>query len=62
MERSTPDIRRKNKNRYTEIDINIGKSTMGPVQTKIQNELDKMEWAFGHDEIIKKLIKELGLD
>lgn len=48
MERSTPDIRRKNKNRYTEIDINIGKSTMGPVQTKIQNELDKMEWAPGY--------------
>ncbi len=47
-ERATPEIRRKNKNRYTEIDINIGKSTMGPVQKKIQSELNKIEWASGY--------------
>ena len=47
-ERATPDIRREDKNRYTEIDINIGKSTMGPVQAKIQSELDKIDWAAGY--------------
>ena len=46
--RATPEIRRENKNRYTEIDINIGKSTMGPVQAKIQSELDKIDWAPGY--------------
>lgn len=46
--RATPEIRRKNKNRYTEIDINIGKSTMGPVQQKIQVELNKIDWASGY--------------
>lgn len=48
MERATPDIRRQNKNRLTEIDINIGKSTMGPVQAKIQAELDNMDWEYGY--------------
>ena len=47
-ERATPEIRRQNKNRYTEIDINIGKSTMGPVQQKIQSELNKIDWAAGY--------------
>ncbi|MDW3024884.1 MAG: efflux RND transporter permease subunit [Alphaproteobacteria bacterium] len=47
-ERATPDIRRQNKNRLTEIDINIGKSTMGPVQAKIQSELDKIDWEYGY--------------
>ena len=47
MARATPDIRRQNKNRLTEIDINIGKSTMGPVQSKIQSELDKIDWEYG---------------
>ncbi|MDW2994852.1 MAG: efflux RND transporter permease subunit [Alphaproteobacteria bacterium] len=47
-ELSTPDIRRQNKNRLTEIDINIGKSTMGPVQAKIQSELDKLDWQNGY--------------
>ncbi len=45
---ATPDIIRIDKNRITEIDINIGKSTMGPVQAKIQAELDKMEWQPGY--------------
>ena len=48
MERATPDIRRMDKNRLTEIDINIGKSTMGPVQSKIQSELDKIDWEYGY--------------
>ena len=45
---ATPDIRREDKNRLTEVDINIGKSTMGVVQAKIQNELDKMQWETGY--------------
>ena len=45
---ATSDIRREDKNRYTEIDINIGKSTMGPVQAKIQSELDKIDWENGY--------------
>lgn len=45
---ATPDIRRENKNRLTEVDINIGKSTMGVVQTKIQAEIDKMDWEPGY--------------
>ena len=45
---ATPDIRRKSKNRLTEIDINIGKSTMGPVQAKIQSTLNKIDWEDGY--------------
>ena len=45
---ATPDIRREDKNRLTEIDINIGKSTMGPVQAKIQSELNKIDWEYGY--------------
>ena len=48
MVRATPDIRRQDKNRLTEIDINIGKSTMGPVQAKIQAELDNIDWEYGY--------------
>lgn len=46
--RATPNINRIDKNRLTEIDVNIGKSTMGPVQAKIQAEIDKVEWEFGY--------------
>jgi len=45
---ATPNINRLDKNRITEIDINIGKSTMGPVQQKIQAGLDAMEWETGY--------------
>lgn len=45
---ATPDIRRLDKNRITEIDINIGKSTMGPVQAKITSVLKKMDWQPGY--------------
>lgn len=45
---ATPNINRLDKNRITEIDINIGKSTMGPVQQKIQAGLDEMEWEMGY--------------
>ena len=45
---ATPDIRRQNKNRLTEVDINIGKSTMGPVQSKIESELAKLDWQSGY--------------
>ena len=46
--RATSDIRREDKTRLTEIDINIGKSTMGPVQSKIESELNKIEWKTGY--------------
>lgn len=46
--RATSDIRREDKTRLTEIDINIGKSTMGPVQSKIESELNKIEWKAGY--------------
>ncbi len=45
---ATPDIRREDKNRLTEVDINIGKSTMGPVQSKIESELAKIDWKPGY--------------
>ncbi|MCQ2574719.1 MAG: efflux RND transporter permease subunit, partial [Alphaproteobacteria bacterium] len=45
---ATPDIRRLNKNRVTEIDINIGKSTIGPVQSKIEAILKQIEWEPGY--------------
>lgn len=45
---ATPKINRLNKTRITEIDINIGKSTMGPVQQKIQAELNKIDWELGY--------------
>ena len=45
---ATPDIRRLNKNRVTEIDINLGKSTSGVVQAKIVRELDKFDWESGY--------------
>lgn len=45
---ATPDISRLNKSRVTEIDINLGKSTSGPVQTKIVKALDKMDWKPGY--------------
>ena len=45
---ATPEIRRKDKERLTEIDINIGKSTMGPVQAKIQSNLNKIDWQPGY--------------
>ncbi len=45
---ATSNIYRINKNRVTEIDINIGKSTVGPVQAQIQKELDKINWENGY--------------
>ena len=47
-EAAIPEIRRLDKNRVTEIDINIGKSTSGPVQAKIVKELDKIQWDMGY--------------
>jgi HAE1 family hydrophobic/amphiphilic exporter-1 len=43
-----PDIRRINKERITEIDINLGKSTIGPVQTKIERALAQMSMSPGY--------------
>jgi len=67
-ETATSDIRRLNKNRVTEIDINIGKSTSGPVQAKIINELDKMDWKPGYGygfggmaEIQSETTSEIGM-
>lgn len=45
---ATSNIYRLNKNRVTEIDINIGKSTIGPVQNKIQTKLNAMKWEPGY--------------
>ncbi len=45
---ATPDIIRIDKNRITEIDINIGKSTMGVVQAKVQSILNKIDWQPGY--------------
>ena len=48
MQPGTSNINRLDKNRVTEIDINIGKSTSGPVQKKIVHELNKMQWRTGY--------------
>ncbi|MBO7042396.1 MAG: efflux RND transporter permease subunit [Alphaproteobacteria bacterium] len=45
---ATSNIYRIDKTRVTEIDINIGKSTIGPVQAQIQKELDKLDWENGY--------------
>ena len=45
---ATSNIYRIDKNRVTEIDINIGKSTVGPVQAEIQKHLDAMNWEPGY--------------
>lgn len=45
---ATSNIYRQDKNRLTEIDINIGKSTVGPVQNEIQKQLDKIKWEPGY--------------
>ncbi len=45
---ATSNIYRLDKNRITEIDINIGKSTIGPVQKEIQKYLDTINWEPGY--------------
>ena len=45
---ATPDIMRIDKNRITEIDVTLGKSTMGPVQKKIQAAASKINWETGY--------------
>ena len=45
---ATSNIYRLDKNRATEIDINIGKSTIGPVQSEIQKQIDAMDWEPGY--------------
>ena len=45
---ATSNIYRIDKNRVTEIDINIGKSTIGPVQAEIQKQLDLIDWERGY--------------
>ena len=46
---ATSNIYRIDKNRVTEIDINIGKSTVGPVQAQIQKHLDAINWEPGYN-------------
>ncbi|MCL2485137.1 MAG: efflux RND transporter permease subunit [Endomicrobia bacterium] len=48
---ATSDITRRNKARVTEIGINIGKSTMGPVQSKIEEELRNIDFAPGYEAV-----------
>ncbi len=45
---ATPNINRIDKNRVTELNINIGKSTMGAVQVKIEEALSTIDWAEGY--------------
>lgn len=45
---ATPDIMRIDKNRITEIDVTLGKSTMGPVQKKIEAAIAKIDWDTGY--------------
>ena len=45
---STPNISRLDKSRVTEIDINIGKSTIGPVQQKIESEIAQIDFRPGY--------------
>jgi len=45
---ATSNIYRLNKERITEIDINIGKSTVGPVQSEIQKQIDSIKWENGY--------------
>ncbi|MDR0804148.1 MAG: efflux RND transporter permease subunit [Rickettsiales bacterium] len=45
---ATPDIVRLDKNRITQININLGKSTIGPVQTKIESAMKKLDWQPGY--------------
>lgn len=45
---ATPDISRIDKNRITEIDVNLGKSTLGPVQKKVEAGLKKIQWDEGY--------------
>jgi HAE1 family hydrophobic/amphiphilic exporter-1 len=45
---ATSNINRLDKSRVTEIDINIGKSTLGPVQNEIQKKLDSIKWEPGY--------------
>ena len=48
IEKATPNIYRLNKSRITEIDINLGKSTIGPVQKKIERRLSKIKFEEGY--------------
>lgn len=45
---STSDIYRINKNRITEININLGKSTIGPVRKKIEKKLQSINFEQGY--------------
>ena len=65
---ATPNISRIDKNRITEIDVNIGKSTMGPVQKKIQAAIAKINWDAGYgaefggmSEIQSETTSEIGM-
>jgi HAE1 family hydrophobic/amphiphilic exporter-1 len=65
---STPNISRLDKSRVTEIDINIGKSTMGPVQAKIEAKIAKIDWKPGYSakfagmsEIQSDTTEEIGM-
>lgn len=65
---ATPNISRLDKSRITEININIGKSTSGPVQAKIVRELNKLDWHAGYGysfggmaEIQSETTSEIGM-
>jgi HAE1 family hydrophobic/amphiphilic exporter-1 len=65
---SMPNISRLDKSRVTEIDINIGKSTVGPVQQKIESEIAQIKWHAGYtakfggmSEIQSESTNEIGM-
>ncbi len=45
---ATPNINRIDKNRVTELHINLGKSTMGAVQKKVVAALETLDWEEGY--------------
>lgn len=45
---ATSNIYRLDKTRITEIEINLGKSTIGPVQKKIEARLSEIDWQSGY--------------
>ncbi|HNY25637.1 MAG TPA: efflux RND transporter permease subunit [Alphaproteobacteria bacterium] len=48
QDQGSSDIRRLNKSRVTEIDINLGKSTIVPVQGEIVKQISKLSWKAGY--------------
>jgi len=48
---AAPDIKRVDKQRVTEINIDLGKSTIGPVQSNIESELARIDFRPGYNAV-----------